>query len=160
MGNRALRKQLGSLVGTFREGHKLASTRYLRAGKLRGLIEQASLNVGDVIHDCSGWNHRISSIEPMWQRVYCSSAVVLSGFDILFDDGSYRCGCSSYIEPAHSVEQIEKFWKDWILYQKANSEWADGKYYDEILRRLENGLPICDEHGIELPEVRSKRFEK
>lgn len=67
MGNRALRKQLGELVGTFYEGHKFAAFSYLKGKRLRGLIEQASLNVGDVIHDCSGWNHRISDILPVWQ---------------------------------------------------------------------------------------------
>lgn len=161
MGNRALRKQLGSMVGTFYEGSKRAVLPYFRANRLRGLIEQASLNVGDVIHDCSGWNHRIAKIEPMWRFGWKSRTSYLHSFDILFEDGGCRCECSLFIEPARSVENTEKYWKSWILYQREqNLGWADGKYYDEILRRLENGLPICDNHGIELPELRSMRYEK
>lgn len=157
MGNRALRAQLGKLVKRFYTGHKLAAYSALPAWRLRRLIKEASVREGDLIHDCDGFNHRVESATIVMNRVGSwrypkgSNGTYMREVDIVITGGQYRCSCSPPSPPLPR-EEIEKWFLSWIEYQRSSGTmWADGAEYDDMLKRLQSGLPICDEDGCPLP---------
>lgn len=151
MGRRELRRELGALIeGRIFEGHKLAAYRRLPGWKLRRLIDGARVQPGDLIHDCDGFNHRVSAVE---QVVSGSMVRELVAIDISFDDGSARCGCGVTMLP-RSREEIEAWWREWLPYQHDEATgWDLGPFYVEMHRRLISDEHICDEEGKVLPEL-------
>ncbi len=165
MGNRALRKQLGEKVGRFFTGHKLGAFKVLHADRLRVLLSTA-VEPGGLLHDCDGFNHVVEKTEHIWvkQRNWrgypgIGNAEMLQEIDILFADGGIRCQCGDgSARPPAAWQAIEKWFLSWIEYQrKSGTGWADGPYYDEILRRLKNGERVTDDFGCELPQLRELR---
>ena len=162
MGNHKLRQEVArklDALGGYRlyEGSANAARRVLIAWRLRGLLNQLSFKVGDVIHDCDGFNHRISEINPEYWSLGRdrSTGRFISSLDFWFEDDRLRCGCSIYIEPPQPAKGIEAYHKAWIEYQwEHKTDWANDNYHRELHRRLVAGEPICDKEGILLPELR------
>lgn len=160
MGNRALRRQLSEMIGVriYTGFSKIAALEYFPARKLRRLLVLASVRPGDLVQDCDGFNHRVTKVNLVWDNGSWKERNVkgryLSDIQFEFEDGHVPCGCGADRTPS-SVAEIEEFWSEWIPYQRHNGfGWADGPFYDEILRRLSSKESICDKDGIMLPELR------
>lgn len=165
MGNKKLRRQLAKLTGgRIYFGHKLAAYKCLDAWKLRRLINDASVKPGDVLHDCVGFNRRVMRVDKLWSDTSQfgggsgwnrtrEGAEYLHEMGIIFEGGFYRCPCSE-AQPAVPRADSETWMLSWIRGHRASkTDWANGPYYDEVLRRLDAGEHYLDEDGCILPEL-------
>lgn len=163
MGNRALRKKVGELLkgsAKLYRGNKLSAYRALRAKRLRTLINDLQYGVGDLIHDCDGFNFTIKEMELIIRDLeYARNVSFVQGTDITLENGNYRCPCSKIAAPT-SREQIEGFWKGWLDYHIQPGGWGDSEWHRELKRRLDAGEHICDEQGRMLPELDRINFDK
>ena len=101
MGNRALRKQFarelkaaGHHVPLYR-GNKRVAWSYYKAPLLRRLLTLLALKPGDVVNDCDGFNHEISSIVGVSIRHFRGCRVLGIDGQYAFTDGTWSCGCPS-----------------------------------------------------------------
>jgi len=157
MGNRALRREAGKLLkgsGKLYYGKKLSAYKALPARSLREIINNLQYNVGDLIHDCDGFNHEIVSMTLSTLHPYRSRNVEVVGrhYEVLMDHDTYRCECSQ-IEPPRSREEIERYKKRFIEFHGESEGRADSPYYQELHRRLEAGEHITDKDGKLLPDM-------
>lgn len=125
----------------------------------------SNLDVGDIVHNCSGMNGRILEINPIYRNI--SKGFYLK--DISFTFENTNCSmlhCS--IEPAYSREVIEN---NFILYMENWFFKEQGKIYyggldNQIYRKeielykkkyetIKSGGHIVDENGICLLEFKS-----
>ena len=125
------------------------------------LLWGASLKPGDVIAACTGFNVRVASIAPVkesaaamfqpWRRPFNgrSHGWFISGFRVTDTEGQwhYTDSCCS---PAETVQQIQVYWASMPdSSREFDSRWS------KISRMARDGVRICDEYGIVLPEVRA-----
>lgn len=114
----------------------------------------ATLGIGDLINNCSGFNVEITEIEPEYRSV--GNGFVLSGIHFWTSRGGCSlCHCG--IEAELSRENIEqehvKFLKEYYAPNGGASVWFGDKFPEEIekanktIALLESGGHIADERG-------------
>jgi len=124
-----------------------------------------TLKIGDVINDCSGYNHVVKEITPKYLKV--GKGHVLCDITFTTDNGG-RCSLTSCgVEVNVSREIIEKrhleYYETWVkgaggqTWYGPEDTWTDQTRADMALadRRaetLKSGGHICDEQGFLLEE--------
>ncbi len=125
-----------------------------------------TLNPGDLINDCTGYNVVVRDVEP---------EIVQTGrgwyiYDVLFSTEPFGGNCSLRncgVVPPMSREQIEKehlSYMEWYINSGKLAKWHKNdeagyqKSYQTMMAKIEllkSGGHICDERGIILEEFRS-----
>ena len=108
------------------------------------------VEVGDLFHDCDGFNHEIARIEryiARYRRGWVVDDVILYR-----EDGGTFCSCSEWAlsEPRTPEEIVHYFTECWDEATLARNEgWSD---MVADIRRMKSlwaqGIPICDERGL------------
>ncbi len=115
-----------------------------------------TLQPGNLISTCCGYNERIKEIKPNWS----GSGKLIIDFDIKTEAGGshslIHC-CEGYIE---SREEIEKYWmshdckvcKDWYEEWSGGINWEDSIYM-KIISQLKEGKEVFDEDGLLIERI-------
>lgn len=162
MGNHAKRRALAKRMkelgyGKLYSGSKRRAWRFLHGHHCDDQLRWLSFEVGDVFHDCDGFNHVNHGHQlrerdyPRWELGKGSRGWVRYVEHLDKGNGWISCGCGPP-DRARTREEIEQFFRGY-LYESANSEWTKDDFHNEIRRRLDEGIPFCDDQGVVLPEV-------
>ena len=150
MGKHQLRKQASEALGRRlykgKEGQGTFSAEYLRT-----LIKEARLRVGDIVHDCDGFNHRIAKKTLVTDQAHGFAWVRYIEFEK--ENGDGFCGCCSVANnPAVPWEDVEGFMRAW--YNAPDMvDWVEGDPCSVKRKEAMNaGLRITDDAGLLLPE--------
>lgn len=146
------------------------------------VLETIRYSVGDLVHDCDGFNHVIVGFpaEPItWPPTVMDTSQTGAllfmmgthprGFRIppwgrsqlLFEDGNLSCGCPGGVMPPETRESIERYFTlsdEQIAMQKKDGWWS--RVAQARTDALRSGHHICDENGICLPEFRRENFNE
>lgn len=77
--------------------------------------EMNNLRVGDLINTCTGLNHRVEKVKPIYDKLRKKAEVL---YDLEFECEDGHC-CSFYycgIEPSKSKEKIESYIEKLVSY--------------------------------------------
>lgn len=151
MGNSANRSELRKLLG--RKFAKKEARKIYDQGKLNFFLKLMRAKPGDLYFDCDGVNHRVGKVTPHFNKYG-----YLYEVEIEDEVGNYRCMCSDYVcardgypplqapQPANGIVEYQKSW--------VQTDWAkDSAKGIEIQRRIDAGIPFCDEQGVLLPVI-------
>lgn len=133
-------------------------------------FDYANIKIGDYVNDCTGYNGKIISMEP----VYCHIGKTGKGSILVdVDIQTTNTGCSlTYcgVYPALPQQEVEAkaidFHRNWTLSQPGKN-WYGGntEKYAQIIARtekmialFENGEHFTNEYGVVLPEFDSSKF--
>lgn len=130
MGNRALRAAAKVALKKAKQPYKNRLS-ILDSYMLRRVISDWSVKPGEIIHDCDGFNHIVAKVKSEYPNLYPS---------ILFEDGGFRCQCSSVMSAA-SVEDITAYWNKWA--SAPDNPWFINY---QVWARL--GKKVCDDNGL------------
>lgn len=112
-----------------------------------------SVKPGDLINDCSGFNVIVRSVEPdIWET---PRGWLIHDVDLFVEPYGGTCSLRHCgVVPAKTVREIEKWFNNFY------SKWNDGPYSDggwhfktekdPVWMRLSQGLPICDDRGLNI----------
>ncbi len=160
MGNRKLRKQLAQElksrgVGRLYRGNKREAWRYYHASTIHRFLQLMDIEVGDVVNDCDGFNHRVAELITFYRTKSYTlrSAVVASNEQFKFDDDRMSCGCPYGPDNPWSVEDIESFFRSQyhpenIACMKDGGWWTEND--EKMLDALSKGQRICDDLGMKI----------
>ena len=121
-------------------------------------IDQAlyvlSIQPGDIINDCDGYNHEVIEIATMdcWPSYFGKAPMLDSQF--LREDGRWSCGCPTSPEHPWSSARIRDFQKIFFLDEeqvadaKRAGTWTERS--EKIRQALIDGEPITDKRGLPL----------
>lgn len=175
MGNRALRKKAAAALRAGGYPFKLYRGKGFRyqhsANTLRLIARYAALKVGDVVHDCDGFNHVVANqteshkfpalfFRSLSWELRRKGYVAVCDLQLKWDDtqdtpGCFSCGCYAGFRPAWSREDVEaRFVSFWEAYNKT---WANEPWQKEAVLVLKSGGHICDERGVLFPEWIAKK---
>jgi hypothetical protein len=105
-----------------------------------------SLKPGDVINNCTLFNHVICKIEVWWDRPAGLRRGHVLAWVELTTAGSG--GCSGFhcgVLPALDQDQL--------LAQCRSYDWVDDGWLHELVRRMERGDRVLDEHRLLVPSA-------
>lgn len=150
MGNSANRSELRERLG--RKFAPKKGRKVYHKGELNFFLKLLRAKIGDLYNDCDGYNHRIGKIVPEFHEGH------LCRVEVYDKVGIYRCPCSDYVcardgypplqEPQPVADIINQV-KWWV-----KTEWSkDSTQGIEIQRRIDAGIPFCDEQGVMLPDL-------
>ena len=159
MSSRKLRIQVGKLLKEqglgrlYKRGTR--PWKSLSSYHLRTLLWKLQFKPGDLVHDCDGFNH----ILMRWMPAPADDGTM--SLDQFEKSSSYwSCGCDASPMPAARVEDIRRYWKDFLNDPYVISGgWSNDNYHKELKRRLECDEPITDNQGILLPELLALKLE-
>lgn len=161
MGNHKLRKQLSAELNKrglkLYSGNKREAYRFYSASEMRQMLYLLSLNPGDIVHDCDGFNHKLKTVPTFdftnhysFRNTYI---VKVDTHSIEFEDGRLCCGCPYSPTPPEPPENIEAFFKAFYSGENYESMKEQGWFQSEsnlkLKRKIDCGEPICDEFGME-----------
>jgi hypothetical protein len=133
-------------LGKLYTGNKKVAWKLLSGWRLRHLMSYLKFKVGDLVHDCDGFNHTIKDYcvyhvnSSTWLESYPKNETYVIDLDQFeFEGGRLSCGCSAPSPPI-SKEEIERYMWEWY----ANAEWVEDEKLKQIGRNKE---PVCDELG-------------
>lgn len=126
------------------------------------LYQKLAVKVGDIIHDCDGFNHvvigffdreRCSIVRYPYYRNTNNKVWTVTQYE--FENGYLSCGCPGSDITPRTRDEIEKWYKGYLDYYvpRMNDSFltkADYKRHEA----LNSSKHICDERGILLPEFR------
>lgn len=161
----------------FWRGKKRLAKKYMGNRHFNRFFKEGPPKVGDITHDCDGFNHVISQIEVTWYNPYtyryprehakwlkgCVYPMVDCYYDDTYLDGSgekkpYKhpvctCGALNGARPPSTQKEIE----DWVLSWKDEKAqdiadgWGWSEQFDGWIQTLEAGGHIVDERGLLIP---------
>ena len=111
------------------------------------------LKVGDVIHDCDGWNHVVVK-EPHIYKYRGGFGFMLpwTDFSLDLEGGRCSCGCSVPVK-GYSVEMMKQYVLDGVEYfSSPGSSWPASPGYIKLAQLINDGVEVFDTRGILLPE--------
>lgn len=163
MGNHARRVRVARLLkerglpGLYK-GCKFAAYNRISPGDLKEMELNLRWKPGDVVNDCDVFNHVVVGYRYSRGLHGPIGSWTATCFQVVFEDGSWSCGCSRSPCPAWTREAIEKIWLKISSDKEDLEHWSAGyqSYCDAIRVQLESGGHICDERGIQFPEFRRK----
>lgn len=111
-----------------------------------------NLNVGDLVNDCSLFNHKIISVKPIYANY--RNGWYMCDIDFVLEDmicSLVSCG----IRPAKSRIECEKqyliFLNDWLNSGRAKKYYSNDKEIkrlEEVRKIILEGGHVCNENGI------------
>ena len=125
---------LGFPIWKGRVGHRVAKFWY-RGVRICGLVNfklsdynKYNYKVGDIVHDCDGFNHRLAKIVPDYDRVKKPARGKIL-FDLQFykEDGTAFC----HVTPALPAEHIRKHYEE-LKTSERNKTWGFTARYEQI----------------------------
>lgn len=141
------------------KGSKFAFYRRTSKNTRKLLSWAVSLKPGDVFGACSGFNHIVKTINPIWGRHSDYNFVGKGGHktyyvvevEIEAIDGSFHvCPGGGCAHQPYSVKEIHEYWNS--MSDKFLNEWDESGYWKKIVEAARAGKPITDDKGIMLPE--------
>jgi hypothetical protein len=138
---------LGFPVKRGRINHRLVK-QHLRKAYIGGLrnfklmdYNRYNFKVGDIAHDCDGFNHRIGKIVPEYDNLYGTKrGKVLWDVTFYKENGEAFC----HATPPKSKQEIEAWWKN-VDARRSTDEWGFAKSYEE---KYGSGLTIAEDGTI------------
>lgn len=118
-----------------------------------------SLKVGDIIHDCDGFNWKIGKIDYFYHHFGRKNKNwILCDMDVLKENGKNFCTCPTFPEAPLSREQIEKNFVDYYINREDDNSsiydwWGN---YEETCKFIMSGGHICNENGCLFTEWEKK----
>lgn len=155
MGKAAVRRKIGKLLKDLKipaklyRGSKLNAFRVFSGTYLRSLLKRLELSKpGTVVGDCGVVNHVVKGFayNDFQSKTCHANGYHLDFPQLIFEDGSWSCGCETSPEPPHSREWIEIF----LLKSYSNPQpgWPLSDDQKKLRDILLKGEHVVDERGI------------
>ena len=152
MGNRAKRVKLAKILKSkglgrlYKTGHKRKFWKEYGARFIKYYCQYFSREIGELVHDCDGFNHVIKAydreaVKNKWDRAN----------QYVFEDGRWSCGCGPVDDPMPRSEIEGAIVAYWDNFPDELAQASDEQ--KEVYRILKAGGHICDERGIKLENV-------
>lgn len=120
---------------------KRRARQLLSAEELKYYLWVLSLEPGDLVQDCDGFNHRVASLE------YHTCRGVFTVDQVRFQDGGSSCGCPRGLGRACTPEFITEYHRMWNEYQVEHNTGFEVAW---MMEALAEGRPLCDENGLRI----------
>jgi len=105
---------------------------------------------GDLIHACTGYNHRIATLEVAWKG-HRKTRIATEVWVVDQDEGCHGFpggGCVSLPEAREAIEEYARGWDDPARWDQIE-EWKFTRLAEDILK-LRRGEHSVDENGLRL----------